>query len=1033
MRLVLLLFFPLSLLAQVPSSYFQQEVNYRINVTLDDTKHSVQGDISFEYINHSPDTLREIWVHLWGNAFKNRHTAFAKQKLRDGNARFYFAREKDLGYYSGLDFKAGQTKINWKFDPKNPDIAVLALSAPLTPGGRVTINTPFTLKIPASFSRLGHVETSYQMTQWYPKPAVYDNKGWHAIPYLDMGEFYSEFGSFDVTITLPENYVVGATGVLQTPSEIEFLKQKEIESRQLLAKGVDKKKDPFPASAPRMKTIRYLADKVHDFAWFADKRFFVLKDTARLASGKTVDCWAMFTASQSDIWQKGAFYVKRAVEYYSDKVGEYPWPHATAVHSALSAGGGMEYPMITVIANSSSPADLDNVITHEVGHNWFYGVLGSNEREHPFMDEGLNSYYEYRYMQEYYGNYEPFSLPKFLFNPNKSGPVLENAYLFLAREHQDTPPDTHSNKFTPIAYGLEVYMKTAMVMSWFEKSVGTARLDAAMQDYYRIWQFKHPYPDDFAAVLKKNGLPATWLMESLQTKKQADYALKSVRKTSEGSWELTIKRKGTLQSPFPVTALKEGEDLSTTWIDAFVPEKQTSQNAPVTRQIAVDAPEADEFVIDQNHVTLDVNSRNNFRKTTGLFPGQRPLSLQPMATFQNMYRNSIGLMPWVGWNNAGKTMLGMALYNPPFPPRKFQVFLLPGYAFGSRHFVGLANLAYHFYPGGRIPKITISTGLKLFDNDIQPEYAVQPRFYRIMPKIKAELSTNSISFHHNISVRTLFTGVETGVYDEFHNLTDKTWDRHIIHELAYEGEQFALPRPFHYKIALETQQYNDVYDQPQHYVRSTVEWLQQLYYQPKRKFTYRFFAGFFLNNSVRNSTVAPTAISLNPQGFNDYKFDETFLARGGGAGFLGRQVGRNEGGFKGAFGAAYAAVLGNSNIFAASVNLKTDLPKKWTLGAPVKPYFDLGYFKDGTPLGEGRPASDEWLWNGGFELEFFKGGLEIYFPLFSSDNLKNLYCEQAGGRKTSGLFCGGNYFKTISWSMRVNLSDPLSTIQRLVQ
>ncbi len=203
--------------AQVPEPYFQQEVNYRIVATLDDVNQTLNGDIEFEYINNSPAALTEIWVHLWGNAFKNRRSAFCKQKLRDGDGKFYFAEPQDLGFYKNLDFLANGQKIAWRYDPKNPDIAILTLAQPLAPGGSIRIATPFLLKIPASFSRLGHVETSYQMTQWYPKPAVYDRKGWHAMPYLDIGEFYSEFGSFDVTLTLPENYVVSATGVLQTP------------------------------------------------------------------------------------------------------------------------------------------------------------------------------------------------------------------------------------------------------------------------------------------------------------------------------------------------------------------------------------------------------------------------------------------------------------------------------------------------------------------------------------------------------------------------------------------------------------------------------------------------------------------------------------------------------------------------------------------------------------------------------------------------------------------------------------------------
>ncbi|MBK6930578.1 MAG: M1 family metallopeptidase [Saprospirales bacterium] len=453
-RLFFILLLPAALAAQTP--YFQQEVNYQIEAALNDRNHTLDAHIRIGYTNHSPDTLRDIWMHLWANAYQNRQTAFCRQKLRDGSARFYFAPDSTLGYFQGIDFQVDGQKVAWRIDPDNPDIAVLTLPQPLPPGGQAVIETPFFLKIPASFSRLGHVKTSYQMTQWYPKPAVYDAWGWHAMPYLDMGEFYSEFGAFDVQITLPENYVVGATGVLMTESERAFLQQKEAETRaemarrdRLLSKE-DKaaaRKAPFPPSATTTKTLHFAAERVHDFAWFADKRFFVLKDTARLASGAAVDCWAMFTAEDFDLWRKGAFYVRRAVEFYSQNVGAYPWPQATAVHSALSAGGGMEYPMITVIGNSGNAKGLDEVITHEVGHNWFYGILASNERGHAWMDEGLNSYYEHRYMLQYYGSggssdFCPAgpSIP--------CGPALgENGCVLLAREGADTPPDTPGRRF----------------------------------------------------------------------------------------------------------------------------------------------------------------------------------------------------------------------------------------------------------------------------------------------------------------------------------------------------------------------------------------------------------------------------------------------------------------------------------------------------------------------------------------------------------------------------------------------------------
>jgi hypothetical protein len=1037
------LLFPLCLAAQKP--YFQQEVNYKIVAMLDDRTHTLTGNVEFEYINHSPDALPEIWVHLWGNAFKNRQSAFCKQKLRDGDGKFYFSKEEDLGRYKDLEFSADGQKIAWKYDPKNPDVARLTLPQPLAQGARVRIATPFVLKIPASFSRLGHVGTSYQMTQWYPKPAVYDAKGWHAMPYLDVGEFYSEFGSFDVTLTLPDNYVVGATGTLQTPSEIEFLHQKERDTRARLPNhAAFYLTDTFPPSSLTMKTLRYTAERVHDFAWFADKRFFVLKDTARLASGKTVDCWAMFPPSkirhpkptQADHWKKGAFYVRRAVEFYSDKVGEYPYPQATAVHSALSAGGGMEYPMITVIGDASSARDLDDVITHEVGHNWFYGILASNEREHPFMDEGLNSYYEARYMEQYYGQYAPVEVPKQIIDEEKQGSLLENGYLVLARERKDTPPDTHSNAFAPIAYGLQVYMKTALCLKWLEKAEGTARFDAAMQEYYRRWQFRHPYPEDLRAILAEKGLNADWFFQAMQTQRQVDYQLKKVVPSvsildhdsggsRQKSWQLTVKNKGALNAPFSVTALREGKPVETEWFPPLG--KKEGQ------VVGFQSVEADAFEIDYPRQMLDLNRKNNFRRTSGLFPGMRPWEFRSLAIFQNTRRNTFAAMPWLGWNNYDKTMLGVVIYNPPVPSRRFQYYLLPGYALGSKNFVGLADLRYKIYPGGLFPKVTVGVAAKSFDFDYNARDDYYSRFWRVVPQVRAELRSGSLSFSHALQFRTIFLGREAATFDTVGIFAGKIWQKNTIHELRYEGEQRALPNPFRFQIALETQSYRDAFDRPASYWRGTAEWTQRFHYQAKRKITARFFAGYFLQSTQRNRGVEEAALSLNPQGFNDYRFDQTFIARSGADNILGRQVSQTDGGFKGAFGAAFAGVLGNSNNYILALNLKADLPKRLPLGLPLKPYFDLGYFDDATPLGEGRPRSEQLLWSGGLMLELFKGGLEIYFPLANSKTLKDRYCEQAGGSNPSAIFCGGNYLKMISWSMRLRFSDPVKMVEDAVR
>lgn len=1015
-------------LAAAQKPYFQQEVHYTIRATLNDRDHSLDGHIRMQYVNHSPDTLPEIRMHLWANAFKNRQTAFCRQKLRDGNTRFYFAPDEQLGYFKNIDFAVDGQKAGWRPDPKNPDIAILLLDRPLLPGARITIETPFFLKIPASFSRLGHVKTSYQMTQWYPKPAVYDHLGWHDMPYLDIGEFYSEFGSFDVSITLPENYVVGATGALQTPAEIAFLQQREAETRREMARRAEalpgRKKEPardtFPPSATTLKTLRYTAENVHDFAWFADKRFYVLKDTARLANGRTVDCWAMFTAEDFDLWQKGAFYVRRAVEFYSQHVGAYPWPHATAVHSALSAGGGMEYPMITVIGNESTGKGLDNVITHEVGHNWFYGILASNERDHAWMDEGLNSYYEHRYMMQHYGSASMDDmLPRWVFDAAQSGSVRENAYLMLAREGADTPPDSPANDFWFIAYGVQVYMKTAACLRWLERSLGQTRFDRAMQAYYERWKFRHPYPADLREAWRDAGVEAEWFFQTIQTQRRFDMALTRVQRGAD-SLQLTVKNRGRLSAPFPVTALRDGRPLQTRWYPAPASRKQT---------VAFPALDADAFVLDHERTTLDVHRQNNIRRSGGLLPGIEPLQIKTLAPVETPARTVLGVLPWAGWNYYDKTMLGVLLYNPPFPTRRFQYFLMPGLALGSKQPVGLADLQYNLLPGGPVPRLSFGLNAKLFDYDYDWANTLYLRFFRLTPRVRAELRSASPAFTHALQYRALLIRKEETRFDDT-GFQGKSWQKATIHELRYEAAHRTLPNPWKMTATLEQQNYRTPFDDKAHYLRGALEWKQQFFYQSKRKITARLFAGAFLDNTQRrrgavaandlSGDIARASFALNPQGFNDYRFDQIFLGRTETTGFLSRQVSQTEGGFKNAFGSPFASAT-NSNNFIFALNIKADLPARLPFGIPLRPYFDIGYFDDATPLGQDKPFNEQLLWSGGLMLEFLNGWLEVYFPLVNARPLRDRYDELAGN----------NYFRRISWSIRLGKVAPLDVVRSL--
>lgn len=477
------------------AQYWQQQVNYSIDVSLNDRENALDAFAKMEYINHSPDTLHFIWFHLWPNAFKNDKTAYTDQALENGNTRFYFSNKEDKGYINQLDFKVDGLTATLEDHPQHIDIVKLILPSPLPPGKRIEITTPFHVKLPFNFSRGGHEGQCYQITQWYPKPAVYDKEGWHPMPYLDQGEFYSEFGNYEVRITVPQNYVVAATGDLQNESEKEWLNGRESFSWQAVKVkeknnfGQDKSfTEKFPASSSELKTLIFKQNNVHDFAWFADKRFVVKKDELLLASGRKVAIEAFYISNPKTIWDSAVYFTKKAVQHYSDLVGEYPYNVVRVVEGPKSIGGGMEYPTITVISPTLNASMLDRVIAHEVGHNWFYGVLASNERKHPWMDEGINSYYENLYT----------SKSKTAFIQKAEQILLES----LSAIKKDQPIETPAEKFSAPNYALVAYFKTAQWIDYLAKELGTDVFNKAMQEYFRIWQFKHPQPEDFKSIME---------------------------------------------------------------------------------------------------------------------------------------------------------------------------------------------------------------------------------------------------------------------------------------------------------------------------------------------------------------------------------------------------------------------------------------------------------------------------------------------------------------------------------------------------
>ena len=552
------------------NKYWQQKVDYTIDVLLDDKQHSLDAFEKLVYTNNSPDTLRFIWFHLWPNAYKNDKTAFSEQMLRNGRTDFYFTADSNKGYINQLLFKIDGYNAAVEGHSANIDIVKLLLLQPLLPGKSITITTPFQVQLPYNFSRGGHVGQSYQATQWYPKPAVYDNKGWHEMPYLDQGEFYSEFGNFDVKVTVPENYIVAASGQLQNADELEKLKQlsklpiAEQPNYLYFQNGLKKKyRTPVRSleslvapSAKDIKTLHYQLSNAHDFAWFASKQFVVQNDTVVL-NNKKVDIFTFYNPWNDEKWQKSMAFAKAALRFYSNQLGDYPYTNASVVSGADNlVSGGMEYPTITLITTQSAGQELDATIAHELGHNWFYAALASNERDHAWMDEGLNSFYEKKYINSRYAlknnekNIE-----------NNTDNLLIEAYGNI---YKDQAIDQSSDAFTSINYGLFVYVKASLWMQQLEQQLGAETFKKAMQNYYQQWQFKHPYPENFKQVIEASSHQnIDSLYQRLFTTKAEEVTTAVPKKKLQFNWlvPLEIAEKSHVISFSPIAGLNHYDKL----------------------------------------------------------------------------------------------------------------------------------------------------------------------------------------------------------------------------------------------------------------------------------------------------------------------------------------------------------------------------------------------------------------------------------------------------------------------------------------
>lgn len=689
--------------------------------------------------------------------------------------------------------------------------------------------------------------------------------------------------------------------------------------------------------------------------------------------------------------------------------------------------------MITVIGNSGNAQSLDDVITHEVGHNWFYGILASNEREHAWMDEGMNSYYEYRYMNQYYGQRSDIGLPAFL-TKSMDMDFYELGYAYQARRRLDQAPETTSNGFTDINYGLSAYVKPGTAFGHLEKYLSTESFDKAMKAYFDEWKFRHPYPSDLRTVLEREtGKELGWFFDGyIGSSKHLDYALAGIEKAPTGDgYLLRVENRGEIAAPFPVSGLKGGEVVETKWYEGSA-ERQ---------QVPFPACDCDRFVLDAGHATLDLFRKNNTLKTTGLLKTVEPVQLRLLGGIENSRRTTLNVLPVLGWNHYDGAMLGLLLHNGVVPARRLEWRAAPMYGLESNSLAGTANVQYNFFPvSEKIRKIAIGASGKLFHYrqagplitaDGTPMFT-DLQYRRAVPFVSVELMRSPTSqFYQKIQFRTVLLSEQVPGFEQdsvgfFY--TGNAWGGRAIHELSWELGDRRVLNPYSLRLALEQSSYDDIFDPSigQQYMRLSVELKQEWSYDRKRSVYLRVFAGGFLkNDSEERGFIAPGAYNLTAQGFNDYRYDGTYLGRTEATGFWSQQVSLQEGGMKVPLGSPFSE--GRSNKFIFAVNLKADLPQDLPLKLPLKPYFDFGYFNDNRPISSDLAFEDQVWWQGGFALEFGKGALGVYFPAISSkllrgdDKLPGLY--DTSGRDT--------FWERISFSIDFARLNPWSLTENI--
>ncbi len=495
----------LSLSAQ--SNYWQQRVHYVMDIDMNVQTNRFSGKQKLEYWNNSPDTLKQVFYHLYWNAFQPGSMMDVRSqrqgKILVNNRPDWDTRVRDrianlkpdeIGYQKILSLKMNGVPQQYEV---HETILKVNLSKPILPKQKVVFDMEFEAQVPLQIRRSGRdnptTKVRYSMSQWYPRICAYDREGWHPTPYVGR-EFYGPFGTFDVNITIDKNYILGGTGYLTNAQQIGY--------------GYEASGIKVVRPAGDKLTWKFTASNVHDFMWAADPEF--VHKTRVLKEGITLRLLYKPAGKDPKEWEAILDKAEKAYPYIAKHFGAYPYKQ----YSFITGGdGGMEYPMATLLASPGA-------WLHEWMHSWYQGVLATNESLYAWMDEGFTSYADDRVEAWLNGDTSARRVPDYY-----------RSYYFIVRSGLEEPLTTHADHFnTNAAYSVASYSKGAVFLEQLGYIVGASVRDQILLDYYNKWKFKHPDVNDFIHVAEqRSGLKLDWYKQKwVQTTQTIDYGIDSV-------------------------------------------------------------------------------------------------------------------------------------------------------------------------------------------------------------------------------------------------------------------------------------------------------------------------------------------------------------------------------------------------------------------------------------------------------------------------------------------------------------------------